>query len=335
MNMKKITKYIIASICPLLLTTACTKPYGDNMGVDNADDYSMVYTVNARVDSIVKGMVIPMGVDTVYQVYANFGGIDYPKQDLSIKFKVMPELADTYNEENGTDYPVVPTEGYSIENDEAIIKKGELLSAPVRINISSKALDGVGKFLLPIQLESVTPETKINEDLRTIYLQVNGFYESNPFQLVDRALWSVAGFSTDEIEANEGYPSNNGRAACAIDGSNDSFWCTQWRDAKPGPPHWIAFDMGQKEELHGLLLRGRNAKLGSTEVKSDGNPRLFSVEVSNDNTNWEAAGKYEVTNLLENTVYFDHKKNCRYFRVTVTASQNDFYGTHLCEVNAF
>lgn len=326
-------KYLIILFC-LPLIIACSKSYGDDLGVENAESYSLIYTINAIEDDSKNTMVIPMNIDTSFAIYANWGGVYYPDKDINVKFRIAPELVAAYNEENQTSYPLMLDNSYSIENYEATIKKGELKSSPINIKINSGAFDGIGKFLLPVHIESVSPEIGINEKLRTAYFLVNGYYESNPFPIYDRALWSIAGFSTDENESNSTYP-QNGRAISAIDNANLSFWCSQWRAAKPGPPHWLAIDMGEAKELHGLVIRGRSDSKNPEVAKSNGNPRIFHVDVSNDNINWIRAGNYAVDNILEYPVYFDHKKTARYFRITVTATQADFYGTHIAEVYAF
>ena len=149
-------------------------------------------------------------------------------------------------------------ESYTIENLEAVIPNGKYISSPIRIAINSQAFDGVGVFLLPVRIENVTPDLAVNESLQTAYLRINGYYTENPFPRYDRSGWSIAGFSTQEAEATSTYP-NRGLAVSIIDGENNTYWGTQWRNAKPGPPHWIAVDMGAPKELHGLTIRGRSA----------------------------------------------------------------------------
>ena len=93
--------------------------------------------------------------------------------------------------------------------------------------------------------------------------------------------------------------------------------------------------MGAPKELHGLTIRGRSDKKGSDVPKSSGNPRIFNIDVSDDNQNWTHAGTFTVENRIENTVYLDHKATGRYFRIFVTATQADFYQTCIAEVWAF
>ena len=221
----KTTIYSIIFIFCILLT-ACNKPFGDNLGVDDPDAYSVIYSTNAAEDSTKNTMVIPMDIDTTFSIYANMGGIVLPSQDVTVKFKTSPELVDEYNELNQTSYPLMLEESYQIDNLSVTIKKGKVVSSPVEIKISSKAFDGVGKYVLPLQIESVTPEMKIHEKLRTIFFVVNGYYKTNPFTLYSRDNWSIAGFSTDETEpitvkdeeGNNITYSKNGRAISIIDG---------------------------------------------------------------------------------------------------------------------
>ena len=180
----------------------------------------------------------------------------------------------------------------------------------------------------------MTPDLAVNESLQTAYLRINGYYTENPFPRYDRSGWSIAGFSTQEAEATSTYP-NRGLAVSIIDGENNTYWGTQWRNAKPGPPHWIAVDMGAPKELHGLTIRGRSDKEGSDVPKSSGNPRIFNIDVSDDNQNWTHAGTFTVENRIKNTVYLDHKATGRYFRIFVTATQADLYQTCIAEVWAF
>ena len=222
----------------------------------------------------------------------------------------------------------------AVHGGETVIPNGKYISSPVRIAINSRAFDGVGVFLLPVSIESVTPGLAINESLQTAYLRINGYYTENPFPAYDKSSWSIAGFSTEEAEATTAYP-NRGRAVSIIDGENNTYWGTQWRSAKPGPPHWVAVDMGAPKELHGLTIRGRSDKEGSDVPKSSGNPRIFNIDVSDDNQNWTHAGTFTVENRIENTVYLDHKATGRYFRIFVTATQADLYQTCIAEVWAF
>lgn len=344
--MRKIINSIIfltACIC----FVACSNPVEDNFGLSgDLDQYSVIYTAQGVSDSSKRVLSIPMTVvDTNFNVYAAFGGVTTPSEDIKITFRVAPELVDEYNDANATNLPLMYSESYSIDKHEVTIKKGKLISDGLKINIDASKFDGIGTFLLPIHIEKVTPEIKINNDLRTAYLLINGYYESNPHPLKDRSDWTIAGISTDEREAWSGTIDNgtettsfpdNGRAISAIDDEVLTFWGTAWRSTKPGPPHWIAIDMGSEQVIHGIKIRGRAASYSyKADVKSNGNPRIFHIEVSNDNISWENVGEFACSNVFDNEVYLDHSKKARYFKIVVTATQADFYGTHIAEINAF
>ena len=271
----KLTKYL-AVLCCGTLFAACENPIQDDLNVDNPENYTRIYTVNAVDDASKNTLSFPLERDTSLMVYANLSGIRNPGCDVTVKFRVAPELVDTYNQKHQSNYPMMLDGSYTIENLEAVIPNGKYISSPIRI----------------------------------------------------------AGFSTQEAEATSTYP-NRGLAVSIIDGENNTYWGTQWRNAKPGPPHWIAVDMGAPKELHGLTIRGRSDKEGSDVPKSSGNPRIFNIDVSDDNQNWTHAGTFTVENRIENTVYLDHKATGRYFRIFVTATQADLYQTCIAEVWAF
>ena len=305
----KLTKYL-AVLCCGTLFAACENPIQDDLNVDNPENYTRIYTVNAVDDASKNTLSFPLERDTSLMVYANLSGIRNPGCDVTVKFRVAPELVDTYNQKYQSSYPMMLDGSYTIENLEAVIPNGKYISSPIRIAINSQAFDGVGVFLLPVRIENVTPDLAVNESLQTAYLRINGYYTENPFP-------------------------NRGLAVSIIDGENNTYWGTQWRNAKPGPPHWIAVDMGAPKELHGLTIRGRSDKEGSDVPKSSGNPRIFNIDVSDDNQNWTHAGTFTVENRIENTVYLDHKATGRYFRIFVTATQADLYQTCIAEVWAF
>ena len=93
--------------------------------------------------------------------------------------------------------------------------------------------------------------------------------------------------------------------------------------------------MGKSEELHGFTIRGRADPFTSDTPKASGNPRIFNVDVSDDNASWTRIGTFTVENRIENEVYLDHKATGRYFRVTVTATQADMYQTCIADIEAF
>lgn len=331
--MKHTTAYA-ALLAGLLLSTSCENPIEDNYNVDNPDDYTLVYTINAVGDASKSTLTFPLERDTTFKVFANLSCLQDPGEEIVVKFRVATDLTDSYNTQNQTSYRAMPEACYTIDRLEAVIPKGEYTSSPIEIRFNSKAFDGIGVFLLPLQIESVTPDIPVSPTLNTAYLQVNGTYTTNPFPLIDRSLWTIEAFSTEEQESKEGFE-YNGEVISILDDNNDTYWGTQWRTAKPGPPHWVTIDMGRTEQVHGIRFRGRADAWGSDKPKSSGNPRIFNIDMSDDNATWTRVGTFTVENRIENEVYFDHMTSGRYLRMTITATQADMYQTCMAELKAF
>ena len=248
------TKYL-ALLAGCSFVAACENPVDGDLNVDNPDAYTLVYTVNAVENDSKSTLTFPLERDTVFSVYANLSCIRDPGSDITVEFRTAAELVDAYNEEKQTSYAAMPEACYTIDDTRAVIPNGKYISSPVTIRLNSAAFDGVGTFLLPITIERVTPDLPVSPTLGTAYLRINGTYTTNPFRPIDRSGWSVEAFSTEEPEAQTGYD-DNGKAFSAIDDAPCTYWGTQWRNAKPGPPHWITIDMGKSEELHGFTIRG-------------------------------------------------------------------------------
>ena len=176
----KLTKYL-AVLCCGTLFAACENPIQDDLNVDNPENYTRIYTVNAVDDTSKNTLSFPLERDTSLMVYANLSGIRNPGCDVTVKFRVAPELVDTYNQKHQSSYPMMLDGSYTIENLEAVIPNGKYISSPIRIAINSQAFDGVGVFLLPVRIENVTPDLAVNESLQTAYLRINGYYTENPF----------------------------------------------------------------------------------------------------------------------------------------------------------
>lgn len=324
--------HLAAALLLIAGAVSCGKSFDENFNVKNPESYARIYTIQAIDDSAKHVYSLPMTLDTTVHIYANYGGLGMPANDIRVTFKVRPDLVAAYNEAHGTAYPLMLEESYTIQDEAVTIRKGKLMSDPVKVNIHTAALDGIGTFVLPVHIESVDADITVNEELRTAYLLINGFYTANPFTPYDRAAWSIAGCSSEEPGEGGG---GGGAALNAIDDVNTTYWCTAWRKTKPGPPHWIAVDMGKENDIHGFILRGRQDGTDPEQPKSSGNPRVLLVQVSENGTDWTDAGSFELANVLESTIFLDHKKTGRYFKLVVTATHADFYQTTLSEIRAF
>jgi len=125
----KLTKYL-AVLCCGTLFAACENPIQDDLNVDNPENYTRIYTVNAVDDASKNTLSFPLERDTSLMVYANLSGIRNPGCDVTVKFRVAPELVDTYNQKHQSNYPMMLDGSYTIENLEAVIPNGKYISSP-------------------------------------------------------------------------------------------------------------------------------------------------------------------------------------------------------------
>ena len=324
--MKNTDRILIAVAC-CSIVAGCSKDYEEV--VDNPKEYASVYMAQATESPMARSFVMTSETDTII-VSANYGGLDFPDQDIKVSFKVSPELVEVYNKENLTSYPIMPDGSYEMEQTEAIIPKGSLHTQPIYIKLKTlNYLDGIGGYLLPVSIETDGP-VPVNESLRTSFLLVNAIYQSHPFTDLDRTEWSVVSVSSEE---SSGEGPANGRAIFAFDGNSATYWHTQWKNAKPGPPHSLTVNLGKVTKIHGIKLLGRLENTGME--KTTGNPKDILVETSMDNVNWNYKENFTLENIKENQVYFAYAQQAQYLRITVVGSFGDTYMTHIAEINAF
>lgn len=290
------------------------------------ENYIQVYmpqAVNGPVVSTLK--ISDAEQDIIFG--ANYGGEGYPSEDIPVKFSVKPELAESYNLANGTNYELLPSASYTMGSTEAIIAKGKLNTDPLKIKVKTTgdgAMDILKDYILPVSMEA---PMKVNEALRTTYFIVRAQPQLSDYPDFDRSQWQIAGFSSQEAN---GEGPDNGRAIFVLDNNPSTFWHSQWQGGTPGPPHYLIVDMGETKTMHGIVMQARQGD-------NAGKPNAVSVEISNDNANWQPAGSF---NLLNNTSVQKQflpaafNEEARYFKVTINSSYNASY-THLAELGAF
>lgn len=324
--MKSKSIYLINLTLTVLLGGLFSGCEPQELVVPDADSYSKVFMQSAtenpnevEFEMTDEWYSIPVG--------AGFGGVDLPSSPITVEFRVDLSLVDAFNEANGTNYPAVPEESYEFDQASAVIPASKTSSNVLDLRVNPSKLTGIMAHLLPVVIEKAEGGATINEQLRVAYYLVKGTYSVNPYERIDRSNWSIVDFSTDENENAQG-----GRAPDAIDGDLNTIWATQWRAAKPRPPHFITIDLGKKEVVHGLFIRGRMA---GDAPRDRGNPKEIRIETSEDGVDWTYSQEYSVPNNEENEIWFDYTQNTRYIKITVNETHMDFYQTHISEINAF
>lgn len=295
--------------------------------IPNPNSYSKVYLTDGQNSPIeyqyeMKDEVhsIPLG--------AGYGGFLNLDEDITVGLKFDPELINDFNTSNQTNYPLISEESFTLSSNTVVLPAGGTNSNSINIEINPSKLLGPSEFLLPISIENVTGNVFVNDDLKTVYYLISGFYDENPFEYFSRDKWTVHDYSSDEND------SGGGRAHHAIDGNMETFWHSRWRrdpdGNRPGHPHFLAFDMNEVKTIHGLEIFGRTNKVGA-----DGNPKNIYVELSIDGEEWIMTKSYVLDNISSNIIYFPTAMNARYFKMTIDESHTGVYRSHIAEIEAF
>lgn len=85
---------------------------------------------------------------------------------------------------------------------------------------------------------------------------------------LDRKIWKVADFSTEEAGGEGAWP--QGYAAALLDGNPTTFWHSKWSNSYPARyPHYVTFDLGRVVQLKSaqIVRRLNNANLNTFEIQ--------------------------------------------------------------------
>ncbi|HEY8954807.1 BT_3987 domain-containing protein [Chitinophaga sp.] len=324
--MKKSSSYIFFLF--IIISVACKK---------DRSTVSTVYMPNAL--GIVKVTFEIADTPYIVPVSAVITGSEYATvsnavagNDVVVHFKADPAKVDFFNEQNGTDYRVLPEGSYEMPAV-ATIARGASVTAATGLKIHAKGkIDPFQDYMIPVSIESIDGATA-SAYQQTTYYVVNGTADLNSMVPYDQTKWTIAGFSTEEPAEGGG----NGLAARAIDGDPATFWNSKWSGSEPGPPHYFIVDMGEEKAVHGIGIMDRYFE-GSWQTDGHGQPQDITVAVSTDNAAWTEVAvlkdiphdpgqpwyKYFVSTL----------KQARYVKFTVTK----VYGTsstNIAEVQVF
>jgi len=327
--LKMKTKFLYFFLFSTMVYTGCKDTV--SLPSQPLSDYEKIYMPQA-VNNPVKTTLLISDTPQSIIYGANYGGQDYPAADIQIGFAIDPSMVDSFNLKNNTQYQMLPANSYTFTETAATIKRGKLATAPLEIKINTSganAIEVLTDYLLPVSITDTkmsTGSVKINEDLRTTYYLVRAEPNLADYTNYDRSLWTIAGFSSEEPA--EGQWGNGGQAIHTLDDNIYTFWHSQWANALPGPPHYIAVDMGETKTLHGLWFIDR-------QNDQEGEPKDVVVKVSTDGNTWTQAGAFTLQNTKsEQRQFLNGFKDARYFKVIFNSSYDAVY-CHLAELGAF
>ncbi|PVD50779.1 hypothetical protein DC498_18635 [Terrimonas sp.] len=313
-------------LCLTVAVVGCLKDDTD-LPEQNAEDYYQVYMPLAVQNPI--AVNLKFGSEAQAFVYgANYGGLNYPGKDIQVDFSVASNLVDSFNLQYGTQYELLPQSAYSLAATSAVIPAGTLATQPLDIKVISEGnMDIFKSYLLPVSLSLKSNDFKINENLKTTFYVVTASLSFDDFQEYDRSNWEVIEVSSEEPA--EG-PDNGGLAIHTLDGKTSTFWHSAWANSSPGPPHYIAIDMGETKTLHGFSFTGRQSS-------NAGKPQTITIETSMNGTDWETAQTFTLQNTNSEQKFFltSGFKEAKYFKMIVTAMFGGANYTHLAELKAF
>lgn len=257
---------------------------------------------------------------------ANYGGKGYPERDIKISFNVDTSLVKTYNTANGASYKVLPPQSYQLSATEALLKRGELATQPLKVTIQTtgnKAIQMFVTYLLPV---TISADFKINQKLQTTYFLVTSEPSIADYPDYDRAAWSVVDFSSQE---SSGEGPNNGRAIFALDNNINTYWHAQWTGSGSVLPHYITFDMGAAKTLHGFNFTQR-------QISGDGG-KADSVEIqtSMDKINWTRAAGFHLQSVqTQQKKWLPTFTEARYVKYIVISTHGGVFSS-LAEFGAY
>jgi hypothetical protein len=168
--MKNIRYYILLLV--FLFVYSCEEK--NRYHLPDEDEYSYVYMIQA-VDNP-RYIRISMLQDEVQTAYysAFYSGVVAP-DDINIKFEIDIDLVATYNEINQTNYKVMPEGSYILEDESAMIPKGESRSNLMKIGLRSFGyMEAFEEYLLPLVMR--TDDVRMNEELSVIYFLISASY---------------------------------------------------------------------------------------------------------------------------------------------------------------
>lgn len=314
---------IFLSVSALCLFSGC----GDGTGniaetIDNPKDYAMVYMRQALDIPANYTFTMSMKDDTI-PLNVNYGGLDRPTKDITVNFKVAPELVATYNQENGTNFPAMPETGYSLEETSVTIPAGKLNSSILKMKVRTGEMLGPGEHLLPVTIEIASGDVPVNEKMKTAYFLIKGVYKDNPYSTLDRTNWTVTASS---------YNNSNAVPQNILDGSVSTYWASSFTRKLPQN---VIIDMNEIKKLHGFYISGRRSSTDSTKPRDSGNPKNLVLETSLDGVNWIYSQAFTLENLSENVLYLNYFQEARYFKISINSSHQNMDYTWMVEVNAF
>ncbi|HMR19736.1 MAG TPA: DUF1735 domain-containing protein [Sphingobacterium sp.] len=264
---------IFYSLLVLVLAASCKQ----EPNIPDVDSYNVVYMAQAKS---LQDFVFSQskGSDKVF-VGASYGGLKYAPEDIRIEFDADFSLVAEYNDTYGTNYLPLPLSSMSFTDKVTTIKKGELQSNPLSIDIDFAGLSTFTSYLLPVKVASLSGSSPLKEELSTTYFRIEVRSDPTPVKVMalgkggtnndmDKLADIIRGSNSDIVLIRE-MDKNTTRSGAAND------WPAILADKLPGfhyvyVPSILTYQTGQygmgvyskypisNAELHRLALANGN-----------------------------------------------------------------------------
>ena len=147
--------------------------------------------------------------------------------------------------------------------------------------------------------------------------QYNQYQLTNGDIKLDKTVWKA---TADSVETSGA--SNEGPVEYAIDDNTSTFWHSQYVGGKPECPHWFKIDLAEEAAFDKLEYVSRNG---------NGSIRDYTIEISNDDENWQEISKGTIKKDGTTMIEFEKTITARYLKININSS----YGTSAANENIF
>lgn len=180
-------KYILGSLAALaMIITGC----------DNGTEFNdAVFVTGTLTSSNVRFLVdgqSAMGLTVTSSTKA--------EGDVAVTIKAAPELIDAYNKKTGRNYQVPPTDAYTLDSEQVIIKAGSNQSNAIRITADGDKLQEGTGYCLPVTITSVEGGLEVLESSRTAYILFTKVINIKAANLGGSGGFDIKGFWSSQNE---------------------------------------------------------------------------------------------------------------------------------------
>lgn len=145
----------------------------EDWSVDNDEfsEYIKLYLPKAESDQIVRLVMDEEMTSTYEESYAVFlGGPNDASKNIAVSFIVDNQKVANYNEENHTNYQLLPDNLYDLSSSQVTVLGGERGSEAITVSIIPSLELPIGEYILPISITS--NDADVNTSLSTVYFIV-------------------------------------------------------------------------------------------------------------------------------------------------------------------